>query len=503
MGAGEPEVEAETVVAAVDLGSNSFHLLIGRASRGRVGIDEHIKEAVRVGADAAADGTLSEIAIQRGLACLERFGRRLAETRPGAVGAVGTNALRIAPNAADFLAAAERRLGCRVDTISGIEEARLIYLGVSEGITGDARRLVADIGGGSTELILGEGVRPLKLESLPVGCVGLTEHYFPDGALDAAAMHRAEIAARRELEPAAAEYRGLGWSEAIGASGTVHAIASITRSHGWGDGTITPSVLDRLTGALLAAGNLESVDLSGLADDQRPVLPGGVAIMRALFAGLGIKRMRMVDGALREGLLRETFARASGGDIRPDSARELAERAGVDMAHARRVQRIAQMLLDDAGASWSLDGVPEYENWLCWAAWLNECGKTIARSGYHRHGAYVVENADLAGWSHEDQRCVAALIRAHRRAFSSAAFEGCAESLRARLMHLALILRLAVLLCRSRADLGDAHVRLTASENAATLHFPAGWLGVRPLIEADLEEEAGYWREAGLTLEFE
>ncbi|HET7307252.1 MAG TPA: Ppx/GppA phosphatase family protein [Gammaproteobacteria bacterium] len=492
--------EPEPVVAAVDLGTNSFHLLIAREKRGRLEIDEHLKEAVRLGAEVDADGAISDAAIARGLACLDRFGRRLRQARPTAVRAVGTNALRIATNAGAFLAAAEARLGCRVETISGIEEARLIYLGVCGELNGDARRLVADIGGGSTELIVGEGMTPLRLESLPVGCVSLTQQFFPGGKLDADALQRAEVAARRELEPTARGYREVGWTEAAGASGTVHSIAAIARSAGWSDGVITPLVLDRLTAAITAAGDLARLHLAGLTEDQRPVLAGGVAIMRALFAGLGIQRMCLIGGALREGLLYESFGRLNGSDVRPTSIRDLAERYQVDIKHAERVEATAQSLLSQVAADWSLED-PDYANWLCWAARLHESGRAVACSGYHRHGAYIVEHADLPGCSQQDQRNVATLIHAHRRVLPVAIFERYPQPLREKLLRLTLLLRLAVLLCRSRADLGHANIRATAGERSLTLQFPAGWLAVRPLTAADLEEETAHWQAAGWTLD--
>lgn len=494
------EAEPAPAAAAIDLGSNSFHLLIARRSGGGLEIDEHLKEAVRL-ADLDAACAITPAAMNRGIQCLERFAQRLRIAQPVAIRVVGTNALRIASNAADFLAAAEDALGCRVETISGIEEARLIYLGVCQSLDSGKRRLVADIGGGSTELIVGEGARPLQLESLPVGCVGLTQQFFPDGRLDGGALQRAEVAARRELEPVVRGYRDIGWAEAAGASGTVYAIAAIARSAGWSDGTITPVVLDRLAMALTSAGRLENLHLAGLSDDQRPVLPGGLAIMRALFAGLGIERLCLIDGALREGLLHETFARLRNEDVRVDSVRRLAEGCRVDMGHARRVEGTALTLLQQVRCAWSVD-VPEYEQWLRWAAWLHESGRAIAHSGYHRHGAYIVGHADLAGCSQQDQRNVALLIRAHRRALPLALFDEHPRTTRERIFALALLLRVAVLLHRSRAGLDDGALGITAAERALSLEFPPGWLAVRPLVAADLDEEAGYWQAAGWTLNF-
>ncbi|HET7370153.1 MAG TPA: Ppx/GppA phosphatase family protein [Gammaproteobacteria bacterium] len=495
----EPAHDA-ALAAAIDLGSNSFHLLMARRRGGRLEIDEHLKEVVRL-ADLDATNAITPDAMTRGLECLERYAQRLRSAEPVAVRAVGTNALRIASNAADFLAAAEDVLGCRVETISGIEEARLIYLGVCQSLDSGTRRLVADIGGGSTELIVGEGPRPLQLESLPVGCVSLTQQFFPDGRLDGCALQRAEVAARRELEPVARGYRDIGWREAAGASGTVYAIASIARSAGWSDGVITPLVLDRLATALAAAGRLDNLHLAGLTDDQRPVLPGGLAIMRALFAGLGIQRLRLIDGALREGLLHETFARLRDEDVRIDSVRRLAEASHVDMNHAGRVERTAAVLQRQVESPWSL-AEPEYGQWLRWAAQLHESGRAIAHSGYHRHGAYIVGHADLAGCSQQDQKSVALLIRAHRRDLPLALFDEYPPARRESLFALALLLRVAVLLHRSRAGLDDSGMRITAAERALSVAFPAGWLAVRPLVAADLEEEAAYWQAAGWTLNF-
>lgn len=492
---------AHQTVAAIDLGSNSFHLLVVRSHNGRFEVIEHIKEAVRLGAELDATGAIGDVAMVRGLACLERFAQRLREIDPVHVRAVGTNALRIAANAGEFLARAGDVLGMPVETVSGVEEARLIYLGVSRSLANRARRLVLDIGGGSTELIIGEGDRALRLESLPIGCVSLTQRHFPGGVIDRRRLRHAEIAARRELEPVAAGYRELGWVEVAGASGTVHAIAAVGRAMGWSDGVLSPPVLDRLVAELDAAGNLSRLRLPGLNPDQALVLPGGLAILRALFAGFGVEQMRPVEGALREGLLYDLLARTRDDDIRGRSVDELAARYRVDGRHAERVEHAALGLLRQVAHTWTLN-FSEDAAWLGWAARLHEIGRAIAHSGYHRHGAYIAEHADLAGFSQQDQQHVATLVRAHRRAFPLQAFERYRVPLRERLLRLAMLLRIAVLLNRSQGGFVPEDMQVTMTARGLVLQFPPGWLAVRPLVTADLEEEADYLRAADLSLEY-
>lgn len=489
------------LIAAVDLGSNSFHLLIVRADAGGVEVIEHAKEVVRIGACVGSNGLIGESAMARGFACLERFARRLRAAAPARVRVVGTNALRVAADAPAFLARAETLLGCRVETIAGIEEARLIYHGVSHGLQAGRRRLVVDVGGGSTELMIGEAAESLRLESLPVGCVSLTQRFFPDGGIDQARLRQAETAARREFEPVAGAYRATGWAEVAGASGTVHAIAAVARAKGWSDGTISPLTLDRLAMELCVAGNQARLRLPALAAEQLPVLPGGTAILRAVFAALGVERMRAVGGALRDGIIYDLLERSADDDIRNRSCMRLIERCRADAVHAERVERTALALLKQVESPWALDA-PEHADWLAFAARLHEVGRAVAHNGYHRHGAYIVNHADLAGFSCSDQQCVASLIRTHRRALPLDEFDRYPAAMRERLLCLAVLLRLAVLLHRPRTGFAADDLRVTAADRTLALRFPPGWLAVHPLVAADLDEESAVLRAAEWELTY-
>jgi len=489
------------IVAAVDLGSNSFHMKVARVVDGHFHVVDRLKEMVRLAAGLDAEGRLDAQAVARALACLERFGQRLRDIPPEGVRVVGTNTLRRARNAAEFLREAKRILGHPIEIISGIEEARLVYLGVAHSVpqTQD-RRLVVDIGGGSTEVIIGRGFKPLYLESLYMGCVGFSRCFFGDGIIDAGRMRRAELAAMQELEPLATPYRRLGWDAAIGSSGTVVSIAEVIRHKRWGERGITAPGLARLRESLIAAGHVERLDLPGLERRRAPVFPGGVAILSALFETLGIKRMERSLGALREGLLYDLLGRLGPEDVRETTVLELMSKHRVDEGQAARVERTAMRLREQVTGSWGL-GKERWGDCLRWAASLHEVGLAIAHSGYHKHGAYLLEHADLAGFSQEEQLLLAALVRAHRRKFPPQAFAALPGG-RTRARRLAVLLRVAAVLHRSRSDSIDPEVVARADGDSLSLELPEGWLAAHPLTQADLEQEAAYLRAAGFKLTF-
>ncbi len=502
------ETSAESgaaTVAAVDLGSNSFHLIVARVGPGEVKILDRLKEMVRLAGGLRPDRTLEPTTEEAALACLERFGQRIRELPAPQVRAIGTNTLRRLRDADGFLARAEAVLGHPIEVVSGVEEARLIYVGVAHSLAPDpeATRLVIDVGGGSTELILGHGERPVRMESLAVGCVGLSREHFPGGALTAEGLKGARIAARQELEPLEQAFRSPVWGEAIGASGTVRAVAQVLAKAGWAEGEVTAEGLRRLEGTLVEYGSTPALEgLPGLDSDRTPVFPGGVAILRALFEGLAIERLQVADGALREGLLHDLMGRLRDEDIRESSTRVLAERFHADPDQARRVSVTAQTLLEQTAPGWGLE-----RDWagpyLRWAAHLHEIGLDIAHSGYHKHGAYVVGSADLLGFTRQEQALLAALVRAHRRKLPTEVLADLPERWRDPAIRLAILLRLAVLLHRNRSSepLPDFTARVQGDRLA--IAFPAGWLEDHPLTRADLEEEAKRLSAADVTLAFE
>jgi exopolyphosphatase/guanosine-5'-triphosphate,3'-diphosphate pyrophosphatase len=496
-----PAQRPPETIAALDLGSNSFHLVVARVVGGIPQVVDRLRERVVLAAGLDKHDQLKEAAQERALACLARFGQRLRTLEPDEVRAVGTNALRKAANARAFLKRAQAALGHPVEVISGHEEARLIYLGVAHDLADDGgRRLVVDIGGGSTECIVGERFEIHQVDSLFMGCVATTLAHFPDGVLGKGRFEDALMAARLEIEPIERRYRGLGWGHAVGASGTILSIEEALRENGWSRGGITRKGLERLREALLRHKRVEDVRIKGLKEERAEVLPGGLAILLALFEGFGIQRMGVSQGALREGLLYDMLGRIRREDVREQTIALFVERYHVDAEHVAAVERTALALLEQAERAWALTG-EEQRRLLVWAARLHEIGVTLSYTGYHKHGAYLVANSDMRGFSREDQLRLAALIRNHRRRISEEHLEDLSAELREATLRLTLLLRLAVRLNRARSARATLLPRLTVRERSLALAFPSGWLDARPMTRADLEEEAAYFEEAGYRLE--
>lgn len=457
-------------------------------------VDDRHREMVRL-ADGLDDRQLLSIDAQwRALACLRRFGQRLRELDSVDVRAVGTNTFRAADNASGFIEQAEQALGHPIDIISGVEEARLIYLGVARSRhSDDERRLVVDIGGGSTELILGKALETGRMNSFYMGCVSTSRRFFPDGKLSDKAMDAAETSVRQELEPVDNFYLQDHWDTALGASGTIKAAARIAFENGWceEEGVVSKSALKQMKKALLAAGRLDKLELKGLDDDRRPVFPGGIAILRAVFGALGIDSMQVASGALREGLLYDLVGRIRHEDVREYSVQALAKRSGVDADQATRVRETALQMYHMVAADWKLGDV-SLEQMLDWAAELHEVGKMVAFNQHHKHGEYIIRNANLHGFSQQEQSLLAALVRAHRRKFPTDAFKSVPARWTRQAIRLAILLRLAVTLNRGRSDVQLPEIGIQGSKNTVTLALPEDWLEFHPLTRADLVSEAEY-----------
>lgn len=498
-----PPPAAAQTLAAVDLGSNSFHMLVARVADGELHIVDRMREVVRLASGLDARQRLTRKARRRALECLARFGQRLRGLPAGSVRAVGTNTLRQARNAGEFLAECRRMLGHPIDVISGREEARLIYLGVSHSLADDGgRRLVIDIGGGSTEFIIGERFDALHMESLFMGCVGMSSRYFPDGAITRSNLQHAELAALLELQNIQAQYRRIGWQIAVGSSGTLLSIADVVRAHGWADHGITLDALHKLRKALLAAGSIKRLaSLDGLRPERAPIFPGGVAILLAACEALGIEHMTTSSGALREGLLYDLLGRIRHEDVRERIIAALTSRYQIDAEQATRVERTALECLAQAAATWKLRD-DAHRNALGWAARLHEIGLAIAHSQYHKHGAYLLANADLPGFTRQEQTLLAALVRGHRRKFPDAVFRTLPEDQVQAARRLCVLLRLAVLLHRGRSDAALPQFTLSVSDKGLRLQFPSGWLARHPLTRADLEHEAEYLQAAKIRLHY-
>ena len=490
------------LVAAVDLGSNSFHMKIARVVEGDLQVVDRMREMVRLAAGLDGANHIGGEAAERALRCLARFGQRLRGLPTGSVRAVGTNTFRRARDGAEWLAAAEGALGHPIEVIDGREEARLIYLGVSHGIAADERqRLVVDIGGGSTELIIGRRFTALHTESLYMGCVSSSLAHFADGRIRRSAMRAAELDATQELEPIQARYCAVGWEAAIGASGTIRAIDGLLRARGWSAEGITREGLRRVRDALVDAGRVAGLERLGVDPARAAVFPGGVAILSAVFEALRIRRMAATESALRDGVLYDLIGRLQHHDVRDTTIRNLSRRFQVDTEQAERVERTALYLLRQVAKAWRLRR-PRYRDWLSWAARLHEVGLDIAHNQYHKHGAYLLEHGDLPGFSRQDKQALSVLVRAHRRKFPAGAFEMLGERRAERVMHLAFLLRIAVVLHRGRSDIGTPGIVAQAGPGVLRLAFPPGWLEAHPLTLAELGHEADYLSVTGTRLRF-
>ena len=489
-------------VAAVDLGSNSFHMIVARIRDGHMQIVDRLKEPVRLGEGLTPNKLLEPKVVERALACLERFGQRLRELPQGSVRAVGTNTLRQLHPDSGFIEQAEAGLGHPIDVIAGREEARLIYLGVAHGLApGPERRLVVDIGGGSTEIILGQGFTPRLRESLHMGCVAMTGRYFADGKISAKSMQRAELAGALEVLPVRELFRMGGWRTAVGSSGSVKAIAEVIHQEGWSQDGITAASLLRLRDAVVDAGRIASLDFKGMTEERKPVFAGGVAVLRAVFETLGIEHMQVSDYALREGLIYEMMGRSRHVDVRERTIATLSRQFQIDQAHGRQVESTALALLHQVARPWCLDE-PRCLRMLSWAARLHEIGLVVSHSQYQKHGAYLLRNADLAGFTRQEQTVLAAQVLAHRRKLPVQEIQSLPLAVRECVRRLCVILRLAVLLHRGRSADSKPNPQLQVQGNALSLSFPDDWLENHPLTRLELEQEAGLLATAGIALEF-
>lgn len=494
-----------TLIAAVDLGSNSFRLQVARAEEGQIYLLDSLKFPVRLAAGMQADKTLSEEAKERALTALARFGERLRGFHAEDVRAVGTNTLRVAHDNAVFMADAEAVLGFPIEVISGYEEARLIYLGAAHSLPPfEGNRLVVDIGGGSTEFIIGQGFTPLLMESLRMGCVANTVTHFADGRCDKKAFREAEIRAAREVETLVEAYRNLGWEVAVGSSGTAKALVELLTENGLNPkkaGGITRHGLEALKLAMIEAGNVHALRLNALRPDRIPVLAGGLSIMLAIFDALDIDSMIYAEGALRQGVLYDLRGRISHvDDKRFESIAQLQRRHQVSTAQSERVESLALNLFDQLLANDAEQRRLETEDdrlFLQWAAQVHEIGWSISHASYHKHGAYILTHADLPGFSRPEQAKLAALVLGHRGKLAK--MMQLAED--KRYCRMLLALRLSTLFNRARANREIAEkVEIGAEKGGFVLSLPADWLNAHPLTHANLVEEAAYWQAVGVKL---
>jgi len=481
------------LLAAVDLGSNSFHLQVGRVSDGQIYPLDTLREVVRLGAGLTSEKRIDRATQERALEALERIGERLRGLPKSAVRAVGTNTLRVAKNAPQFLREARSALGFPIEIIAGREEARLIYLGVAHSMPpSPANRLVVDVGGGSTEFIIGKGLEPLLTESLYMGCVSYSREFFPDGRVEKSRMKKAELAARQELAGMVRAYRDRGWDEAVGSSGTARAMESILRENGFADEGITREGLDRLRSLLIKHERADPERIAGLRKDRAPVLPGGVAIMAAAFEELKIEQMAVSEGALRHGVLYDLLGRVQHRDMREATIAQFTRRYHVDAAQAERVRLLALRIFDSVNKE-KEDQEPD-RVMLDWAARVAEIGLSVAHAQYHKHSAYILSNADMPGFSRMEQQRLARLVLAHRGKLGKmqdAGLEGGDWTL-------VFALRIAALVLRNRTDARFPMLRVEGNKSGYSIDLPEAWLEENPLAAVALDTERRHWEAVDL-----
>ncbi len=490
-----------TLFAAIDLGSNSFHIIIARELGGRMQIIDRHKEMVRLRAGLQPDGGLSPDAQERALACLRRFGQLIKAIPAENVRCVGTNTLRNMKHSTEFLKQAREALGHDIHIISGQEEARLIYLGVAHGLPhSDEQRLVIDIGGGSTEFIIGHHTTCEHLTSTEMGCVSFSQQFFADGALTGKRFDRAVTRAQQILRPYSRPLRELGWDAVYGASGTIKALGGIIRANGWGE-HITPDGLRRIRDRLIEAGHVDALALDGLKAERRPVIAGGLAVLMGAVEALEIDRLQVSGNALREGLIYDMLGRRVAEDAREVSIRALQDWTRVDRAQAARVAKTARALYKQVHNSWKLHTPDfDYPRLLHWAAEVHECGKAISLKKYRAHSAYLVEQSELAGFSQQEKQMLAALVYNHRGKIDLKRFDSLLPPHNKRLRNLAILLRLAVALHRGREPDVPEPMLILRDKKRLQLRFEPDWLAQHPMTMLDLRAEAKHLNDIGFTL---
>ena len=502
----DPLFNDSDLVAAVDLGSNSFRMLVAQATNTASGTQlrpiDTLRETVRLAAGLTDNKLLGNDAYQRGLAAMHRFGERIRGFDPSRVRAVATNTLRVAKNAQQFVKDAEKALGFPIEVIAGVEEARLIYIGAAHEVPAvQGNRLVVDIGGGSTELIIGKSYEPKLLESLYIGCVSHSMRFFPKGNIDAHAFKEAELAARREIQVISGAYLKAGWKQVIGSSGTARALADLIadnnfnghsdgltmgRVNGAG-GLITRDGLRAMKKHLLKYEHVNQVELVGLKDDRRAVWPGGLAIMIAVFDELGIESMEVTDAALRVGVLYDLLGRSQHHDMRYVTVEQFMQRYAVDREQAQRVGKLAAEFLSQLPKS-EIESRSDNIALLQWAANLHEIGLSISHNGYHKHSAYIAGNADMPGFSKNDQARLAALLIGHAGKLGKLANNVSFQDWR-----MLFCLRLAQVLCRGRSDGDFPKAKISEHEGSYAVSIPKDWAEAHPLTEFSLQKEAAEW----------
>ena len=487
--------------AAVDLGSNSFHLLIARLEHGELRVLDRVKEMVRLAEGVDKRGHLNPEVSERALSCLHRFAQLLQRVPAENIRAVATQSFRKLRHPGQFIQQVENALGCEVEIIGGREEARLVYQGVNaHRAPFNENSLVIDIGGGSTELVIGKGVNIQHAESLQYGCVVVTRDFFGDGKLNKRRWIKAITSARGDLLETAHTFLNTGYNHAIGTSGTIRAVLSICQQMQWCDQHLTRESIDRLISRMIELGHIDALNLSGLSERRKPVIAGGLAILAALFEELDIQELNVSQAALREGLLDDMLGRMSNRDPRRITTDAFALRYQIDAEQAARVTQTSQHLIDACATHWTLNATQK--NLLLWSAQLHETGLAIAHSQYQKHSGYLVKASDMAGFSQLEQRFMAVMVRHHRRNIPGEWHDGLPERLHKPAAWSLALLRLSVILHRDRGNHFNHPEAFCGGGDELTLCFNQQWVAQHPLTMHDLEAEQQSWPALGLKLIF-
>ncbi len=485
------------LLGAVDLGSNSFRVEIGQVHGDRITTQSYWKETIRLAGGFDEAGALTPEAQARALGALSRFRERLGNLPPERVRAVGTQAMRAATNSAEFLKKAEAALGYKIDILSGHEEARLVFKGCARTLPpSEKRRLIVDIGGASTELIIGEGLEAERCESFRIGCVNTSIRFFQDGRITAKSIERAVLACQAELEESITRFGAGNYEEAFGSAGTFGAMSDIARASGWSDGTVTLEHLERIRKQLLEAKDVKNIRFDGLKEDRKEVIAGGLAVLLAVYKTLGIETMRPASGALRVGLLYDLLGRVSDKDTRDITVESMMSAAQIDREQAVRVADITEKLYTALRPSASPDDL----KYVRWGALLHEVGMNISSSRYHRHSWYVVSNADMPGFGRQDQDIMATFVLSQRGNLKK--IEDALDTIIT--CEAAFALRLAVIFAHARRPVElPVMTFIRKGPRELVVKLDGVWLNAHPLTDVLLKDESVAWAKIGRQVTFE
>ena len=491
--------EGKSHLIAIDIGSNSFHMLITKIDHGELRPIDALSEKIQLGAG-LRNGKLSETSIKSGLACLSRFREMLSGFSNKNVRVVGTNALRKAKNRLDFIEPAQEILGVPIEVIYGREEARLVYLGAAHSLADDSNsRLVIDIGGGSTEFIIGQKFEPLILDSLQIGCVSFAEKHFPNGKITKKAFQAAYDAAALEISHISSKFLAAGWGDCVGSSGTLQSIETIAITNGWTQTGINLEALHQLKEHILMFSDFDKVKIEGLNESRRNVIVTGAAISLAIFSIMNITSMKISKGALREGVVYDLLGRLSHEDVRERTIKGLMQRYGVDQTEAFSVAERTQRFFHSVKKAWELNS--HDNDILYWASLTHEIGMVISHKHYNRHSSYLLRNSDLPGFSQGEQEKLSLITNTHRGKIKNFFLEDFSKKDSQQLSRMIALIRLSVLLKYTEKPSGELNLELTAENSTLTLRFQKNWLDTHPLTRQAIEKEKIVLAEIGITLQ--